>query len=112
NISLHMVEPGFENKALKELRGWQALMLKRPGLFNGMAKRVQTRINKFIPEKIHQAITTVIKQMIRGVLFGAEFTSTSAVAGKTLAERELIADSKIDFYRKTAAVEGGITGAG
>jgi hypothetical protein len=107
-----MTEPGFERNALKELQLWQALMLKRPGLFNGLAKRVQNRINNIIPEKIHQAITTVIKQMIRGVLFGAEFTSTSAIAGKSLAEREVIADSKIDFYRKTAAVEGGITGAG
>ncbi|RYY31545.1 MAG: EcsC family protein [Chitinophagaceae bacterium] len=107
-----MVEAWFEKNALKELQVWQTQMLKRPGLFNGMAKRLQTRINNLIPEKVHQAITTVIKQMIRGVLFGAESTSTPALTEKSLAEREQIAEGKIDFYRKTAAVEGGITGAG
>ncbi len=107
-----MVEPGFEKQAFKQLKIWQAQMLEKPGLFNGMAKRLQTRINNIIPQKVHEAITTVIKQMVRGVLFGAEFTSAAAIIDKPLEEREAIADNKIDFYRKTAAVEGGITGAG
>jgi hypothetical protein len=107
-----MSEPAFEDSALKELKSWRTQMLRKPGFLNDMAKKVQTKINSIIPEKIHQGITAVIKQMIRGVLFGAEYTSAPGLAGKTLSEREAIVDSKIDFYRKTAAVEGGITGAG
>ena len=102
----------YEKKALKDLKVWQRDMLKSPGVFNGLAKRVQVRINNLIPEKIHQGITKVIKQMIRGVLFGAEFTSSSNAVAQTLAEQEILVAEKINFYRKTAAIEGGVTGAG
>jgi hypothetical protein len=102
----------YERKAVSELRAWQREMLKSPGFFNGIAKRLQTRINSYIPEKIHQGITTIIKQMIRGVLFGAEFTNRNTFTGSTLAEQETLVQDRIGFYRKTAAVEGGITGAG
>jgi EcsC family protein len=106
------LETDYERKILKDLRVWQREMLKSPGYFNGMAKRLQTRINKFIPERIHEGITAVIKQMIRGVLFGAEFTNTAVLQTSDLESREMIVADRINFYRKTAAVEGGITGAG
>jgi EcsC family protein len=87
-------------------------MLKSPGFINGMAKRLQTRINSYIPERIHQGITTVIKQMIRGVLFGAEYTNPVSRPDASFEEQETLVEQRINFYRKTAAVEGGITGAG
>jgi len=87
-------------------------MLKSPGVFNDLTRKVQVRINKLIPEKIHQGITAVIKQMIRGVLFGAEFTRSAETASTNLADQETLVEEKINFYRKTAAIEGGLTGAG
>jgi hypothetical protein len=102
----------YESEAVRELQAWQRDMLKSPGLFNGMAKKLQNRINSYIPERIHQGITSVIKQMIRGVLFGAEFTNRNSVSGATFEEQEALVQERINFYRKTAAVEGGITGAG
>ncbi len=53
-----------------ELKVWQKQMLQRPSIFNRLSKSVQVKINTWIPEKVHQAITATIKQMIRGVLFG------------------------------------------
>src|SRR5690606_33466078 len=53
-----------------------------------------------------------LKQMIRGVLFGAEKTTLKPVSFPDLFTCETAVRKKIDFYRKTAAVEGGITGAG
>jgi hypothetical protein len=87
-------------------------MLRRPSLFNNLSKRIQTKINTWIPEKIHVAITATIKQLIRGVLFGARHTSAKPLLDLPLMNRETAVLKKIEDYKKTAAVEGGITGAG
>lgn len=102
----------YELEAQKELQAWQKKMLRRPSLFNNLSKRIQTRINKWIPEKVHTAITTAIRQLTRGVLFGARITTSKPLTDLSLAEREDLILKKIDTYKKTAAVEGGITGAG
>jgi len=102
----------YEVLAGSELKAWQKKMLRKPGLLNSLSKKLQTKINNLIPEKIHNVITATIKQMIRGVLFGAKHTSTEILVNATLNEREDAVKKKIDVYRKTAAVEGGITGAG
>lgn len=101
----------YEELVSPELKAWQKEMLRRPSLLNMLSKKLQTKINTWIPEKVHAAITTAIKQMIRGVLFGAKYTTAKPMAG-SLQEREIAVQQKIDFYRTTAAVEGGITGAG
>lgn len=95
-----------------ELSIWQKQMLRQPTLFNWLSKELQTKINTWIPEKIHNAITTTIKQMIRGVLFSATHTTAKPSLGETLEAREAAVEQRIEFYRTTAAVEGGITGAG
>lgn len=73
---------------------------------------MQTRINNLIPEKVHVGITKLLKQMIRAVLFGAGITTGKPIKTASLETREELVLKKIDFYKKTAAVEGGITGAG
>jgi hypothetical protein len=102
----------YSNYIAQEVKTWQQKMLKRPSFFNNLSKKIQTKINTWIPEKVHNAITVAIKQMIRGVLFGAKHTTTAPLLNATMQEREEAVQKKIDFYRKTAAVEGGITGAG
>jgi hypothetical protein len=111
-----MVKPGnmndYELKALKELKSWQKKMSKKPGLLNRLSKKMQTKVNSYIPEKIHNAITVTIKQMIRGVLFGATYTSNAVGTYSSLEVVEAVVMEKISFYKKAAATEGGITGAG
>jgi hypothetical protein len=102
----------YERIAWRELTAWQKKMLRRPSLASKLSKKVQAKINNWIPEKVHQAITVTVKQMIRGVLFGAKHTSADTLVNASLQEREEAVFKKIDWYRKTAAVEGGITGAG
>lgn len=102
----------YEQLVYNELTAWQKKMLRRPSLLNKLSKKIQTKINTWIPEKVHNAITVVIKQMIRGVLFGAKNTTPDPLVGISLQAREEAVLKKIDLYRKTAAVEGGITGAG
>ncbi|HOZ84177.1 MAG TPA: EcsC family protein [Niabella sp.] len=102
----------YELFAENELKQWQLQMLRRPGIFSRLSQRTQAKINSYFPEKVHRGITTVIKQMIRGVLFGAKYTTSAPLLQIGLFEREAIVKEKINFYRSTAAIEGGVTGAG
>ena len=102
----------YQKQIRSELSDWQKQMLQRPSLFNGLSKKIQVKINTWIPEKVHQAITSTIKQMIRGVLFGATHTTAKPLSGGSFQECEAAVLKRIEFYKNTAAVEGGITGAG
>ncbi len=102
----------YQKEALSQLAIWQKQMLRSPSLINKLSKRLQTKINTWIPEKVHAAITTTIKQMIRGVLFGAKYTSPDPVKDRSLEVREAAIQERIKTYKNTAAIEGGITGAG
>jgi EcsC protein family len=102
----------YEQQVSAELSAWQKQMQRRPSFFNKLSKRMQTKVNSWIPEKVHKAITVALKQMIRGVLFGAKHTTAAPLQDVSLRQREELVFKKIDVYRQTAAIEGGITGAG
>jgi EcsC protein family len=106
-----MINP-YEKLAYQELIVWQNKMLRRPSLLDKLSKKMQTKINSWIPEKAHRAITVTIKQMVRGVLFGAKHFTARPLENTGLQQREAAVQKKINVYRKTAAIEGGITGAG
>lgn len=102
----------YELRVFREVSIWQRAMLRKPGYFNRLAKKLQDKINKIIPEKVHEAITSAIKQMFRVVLFGSKITTANARTEGSLELREAVVLEKIKFYKHTAAAEGGITGAG
>ncbi len=102
----------YQDMVVTELNAWQQQMLKRASLFSKVSKKIQTRINNWIPEKVHNAITVTIKQMIKGVLFGAAYTTSKPLQDQSLQAREAMVLQRIEIYKNTAAVEGGITGAG
>lgn len=102
----------YETHIAAELAVWQQKMQKPPSFSSQLAKRFQNRLNRAIPEKIHQAITLAIKQMTRAVFFGAGFTTRTPVIPESLERCELKVSERITFYRNTAAAEGAITGAG
>jgi len=102
----------YDYKIEPELKRWQQQMQRSPSYLNKLSTKWQTKINDLIPEKVHQAITIAIKQLFRAVLFGAEFTTANPRKDGNLELREAVILEKINFYKKTAAAEGGITGAG
>jgi hypothetical protein len=102
----------YEQQAVKDLLIWKKKMNKRPSLVDRLSKKMQVKLNSYIPEKIHTALTTAIKQMVRAVLFGATYTTSSIKGEGDLSLREERVREKISRYSKTAAAEGGITGAG
>ena len=67
----------YEYHVLLELDNWKLKMIKKPSLTNQLTRSIQHRVNDMIPEKIHNFLTSSIKQMVRGVISGAKFTTSS-----------------------------------
>jgi hypothetical protein len=97
---------------LAELQQWQKKMKKSPSLVNRISRRLQMRLNRIIPEKVHRVITTAIEHMTRAVLVGATITTPKLLKGAEFHDRESLVKKRIRFYRNTATAEGAITGAG
>ena len=103
----------YQQQIALELQFWKLEVMKKPSLMGNIATKVQGKINGYIPQKLHDAITATIKQMVKAVLFGSEITSSGLPPEEmSLMHREALVKSKIDSYCKTGAAEGGITGAG
>ncbi len=102
----------YDQLARAELAAWQKRMQRRPSVLNRMSKSMQTKINSYIPEKVHVTLTRIIKEMIRGVLFGSQHTTKEPRQYPDLMTLETTVMKIIDGYKKTAAAEGGVTGAG
>jgi hypothetical protein len=102
----------YAEQARTELVLWSDRMQRSPTFFNRVARGMQVRVNKIIPEKVHAAITAAIKQMTRAVTFGMKFATPDPLTDGALHEREAKVDERIKFYSRTAAAEGAVTGAG
>jgi len=102
----------YEIAVRAELTRWQRTMQQSPSGFNRLSTALQRRINRIIPQRIHDVVTATIKQMTRGVLFGAEYLTRQPAEGLSLTERDAAVAGRINFYRKAGAAEGGVAGAG
>lgn len=102
----------YVSTIMDELSQWQSKMQRKPSRVDRASKAVQDKINTLIPNKVHDVITSTIKQMTRAVLFGAEFLTSNPAEDLSFEQREKLAKDRIEFYKKAGAAEGGITGAG
>ncbi|WP_411274295.1 EcsC family protein [Daejeonella sp.] len=102
----------YEQQAHFELETWKLKIRKKPSFLNYASKTLQNRINRWIPDKVHNAITVTIEKMVKAVLFGAKYTTREPRKDSSLQLREAFIKERIDFYRKTASAEGAVTGAG
>lgn len=102
----------YEERIAAELYDWQKAMQRAPSYSNATLKKFQERINQVIPEPMHDAITAAIKQLVKAVLEGAEYTTVSSYGLMSLFETEKRVKEKINFYTSTATAEGAITGFG
>jgi hypothetical protein len=106
-------EADYEAWARAEADHWRRRMLTPPSALDRTARAVQLRINRIIPEKIHALVTDVIERMTRAILAGADIaTFTPPLLDAPLSARDQRARTAILGYRTTAALEGGVTGAG
>ncbi|SEK34837.1 EcsC family protein [Parapedobacter koreensis] len=110
--SFEEMSPLYRKRVLIELAFWQRKMMKKQPIGSVWAKNIQTKLNKLIPEKIHQAITFTIEKMVKGVLFGAQYTTALPKTYSSFQLREAYVLRLIETYKKTASIEGAVTGAG
>jgi len=99
-------------KASMELNEWKKKMRKKPSIINKASKGVQNKINSMLPQKYHEIVTAAIKNMVKVVLTGSEYMSKKPDVLMPFEERERLVREKINFYKKTAMLEGAGTGAG
>ena len=102
----------YEERTLQELINWQREVSKKPSIIDRMTKSIQRKTNSLIPEKAQKIITETIKNMARVVLVGSEYITRQPLIRTSLEEREKQVTEKLNFYRKTAVIEGAGTGAG
>ena len=112
NDALPPSETDADQLTRAELRLWQRRMQRPPSRLNQFARRVQLRLNALLPERVHQTLTAAIRQMVRGVLFGSQYTTSLPLAAAPFARREATARNQIRNYRTMATAEGAVTGAG
>ncbi|XQY92676.1 EcsC family protein [Metabacillus sp. HB246100] len=104
---------GYETTVANEARLWKQKLLRKPSLFERTSKKAQTKLNQFIPEKIHITITESIKKMVEATLIGSNMTTfPKKIEGVAFEQREQMVQKAMNRYKKTAAVEGASTGAG
>lgn len=109
---LDLPPPAYEAWAKDEVAHWREQVLKPAGPLARSARRVQQRINRAIPEKVHATVTEIMQRMTRTILTGSDLVSGPPLRGASLAQRDARALQLIQDYRKIAAVEGGVAGAG
>jgi hypothetical protein len=102
----------YETLAREELRRWQREMQAEPGLLSTATQGIQRKLNSYIPERVHLVATTIIEKMTRAMLAGSSYTTGAPLLDAPLQERERRVAERIEFYRRAAAAEGGVTGAG
>ena len=75
----------YEQHARVDLEHWRTQMLREPGLWNRITQPIQRRVNTYIPENVHAAITVVIRQMTQAVISGSNYTAAPPLQSGDLA---------------------------
>ncbi|MFC5372066.1 EcsC family protein [Brevundimonas faecalis] len=102
----------YEARVLREAEAWRERQLRAPGLWDRTTRATQDRINRIIPERVHQIVTSGVELTTRGIMAGAEWTTAKPLLHGDLRTREELIRTRIDLYRTTASAEGGVAGAG
>ncbi|PFA62568.1 ABC transporter-associated protein EcsC [Bacillus sp. AFS015802] len=101
------------NHEREELESWKRRYIRKSSLFQRVSKQAQTKVNQWIPERAHKVVTESIKKMVEVTLKGSEWVSLQTITCEPgLQEREDLMKERMEFYRKTATIEGAGTGAG
>jgi hypothetical protein len=107
----------YEEKVRRELLQWEKKLLKDAGFAEKWSRQMQQRIDRLIPEHIHQSLAKGMEVTVKSVLSGIDLLAFSEEklresSSKTLIEQDFAADRLISRYKKIAAAEGAGTGFG
>ncbi|CAI8768431.1 MULTISPECIES: EcsC family protein [Bacillus] len=103
----------YEGKVIKELQQWKHTIMKNSSMMTRFSKKVQTKVQQLIPEKVQNVLTETIKKMVQGISVGSNFIKPKLrETDWSLERRDAEVLKKMDEYKKVAAAEGAGTGAG
>lgn len=102
----------YELISFNKMKKWEEKMRSKPRKVNEFSKKTQDKVNSILPEKYHSIMTEVIKNMVKVVIMGAEYTINPPLCYVSLKERERLVNERIEFYRKAAGITGITTGIG
>lgn len=103
----------YTMKVEQELYFWKHKMSRRSGLFSRASTRAQTKINRLIPEKIHQVMTESIKNMVKATIVGSNMTTKKGLSKEvSLYDKDQLLKESLSAFKKMAGIEGAGTGAG
>ncbi|MBY0596761.1 EcsC family protein [Bacillus bingmayongensis] len=103
----------YEEKVIKELQQWKYTIMKDSSMMTRFSKKVQTKVQQLIPEKVQNVLTETIKKMVQGISAGSHFIKPKLKETDwSLQRRDEEVLKKMDEYKKIAAAEGAGTGAG
>ncbi|WP_026955574.1 EcsC family protein [Algoriphagus vanfongensis] len=102
----------YQHYVHAELSSWLYQMKKPPSLGSKLSHGVQSKINQWIPEKVHKTITLAIENLVKAVLTGSSWIVPRPDETMPLKVREFKIRNRIKWYRNTASVEGAVTGFG
>ncbi|WLR42848.1 EcsC family protein [Bacillus carboniphilus] len=93
---------------------WREKQIQKETMFMRASKQMQRKVNSYIPEKAHEAITVSLKSLIEATLEGSRFINklTPMEEKFTFEEKELAFEALVKSYQRTATIEGVTTGAG
>lgn len=102
----------YEVKVYEDIQAWKRKISKRPKMVQRLTKQAQIKINEKIPNKVHEMMTTTIKNFVKMTLTGSQLTTRNQqTLDLSLEERDKLLADKLSTYRKTAVIEGAGTGA-
>lgn len=103
----------YVRKVYRELYQWEKEVLKADGMLFKTSKRMSTKINEMLPKRVHDVITSTVKNMVKTVLSTARFIPKTEVRTEgALHHRDQQAETVLNKYQKIAVAEGAATGAG
>ena len=102
----------YEEQAYEQIRVWKRKIVKRPKMVQRLTKQAQLKINEKIPNKVHEMMTSAIKNFVKMTLTGSQLTMrNNQLVDITLEARDELLADKLSTFRKTAVLEGAGTGA-
>ncbi|MDL4842764.1 EcsC family protein [Aquibacillus rhizosphaerae] len=103
----------YEQQVLSEAKHFERSMRKKSSIIQRSSKKLQTKINNKIPDKIHVIVTESIKKMIQLALTSSEYIRPVEISpDSTMEEKEKLVKARLLQSKKTAMIEGAGTGAG
>jgi hypothetical protein len=97
----------YHQQIQKELRAWERVKLKLPGLGDKAISSLQAKTQKLVPKKAQDFITASIQKMTETIMKGSRLlTKAEPAFALSLGESDYLAEQAFKNYDKAAMAQG------